>query len=31
MEVKMMMGHKTLQMLERYTHVRPKDLVGRLG
>lgn len=30
MEVKTMTGHKTLQMLERYTHLRAEDLVGRL-
>ena len=24
-------GHKTLQMLKRYTHLRAEDLVGRLG
>ncbi|MHB8252939.1 MAG: hypothetical protein ACYDEV_04430 [Acidiferrobacter sp.] len=24
-------GHKTLQMLKRYTHLRAEDLVGMLG
>ena len=31
MEVKTITGHKTLQMLLRYTHLRAEDLVGRLG
>jgi integrase len=31
MQVKTITGHKTLQMLLRYTHLRAKDLVGRLG
>ena len=30
MEVKTITGHKTLQMLERYTHLRAEDLVGKL-
>ena len=31
MEVAAVTGHKTLQMLKRYTHLRAEDLVGRLG
>ncbi len=31
MEVAAISGHKTLQMLKRYTHLRAEDLVGRLG
>ncbi|MHB1942441.1 MAG: site-specific integrase, partial [Acidiferrobacteraceae bacterium] len=31
MEVASITGHKTLQMLKRYTHLRAEDLVGRLG
>ena len=31
MEVAAITGHKTLQMLRRYTHLRAEDLVGRLG
>ncbi len=31
MEVAAITGHKTLQMLKRYTHLRAEDLVGRLG
>ena len=31
MEVAAITGHKTLQMLKRYTHLKAKDLVGRLG
>lgn len=31
MGVAAMTGHKTLQMLKRYTHLRAKDIVGRLG
>jgi hypothetical protein len=27
MEVRTIMGHKTLQMLARYTHLRAEDLV----
>lgn len=30
MEVKTITGHKTLQMLERYTHLRAEDLVRKL-
>ncbi|MHB8422347.1 MAG: tyrosine-type recombinase/integrase [Leptospirales bacterium] len=30
MEVRTITGHKTLQMLARYTHLRAEDLVGRL-
>ena len=29
MEVAAITGHKTLQMLKRYTHLRAEDLVGR--
>lgn len=31
MEVSAITGHKTLQMLKRYTHLRPEDLAARLG
>ena len=31
MEVAAVTGHKTLQMLKRYTHLRAEDLVARLG
>lgn len=31
MEVAAITGHKTLQMLKRYTHLRVEDLVGRVG
>ncbi|MHB8345868.1 MAG: site-specific integrase [Acidiferrobacterales bacterium] len=31
MEVATITGHKTLQMLKRYTHLRAENLVGRLG
>lgn len=31
MEVATITGHKTLQMLKRYTHLRAEDLVARLG
>lgn len=31
MEVAAITGHKALQMLKRYTHLRAGDLVGRLG
>ena len=31
MEVASITGHKTMQMLKRYTHLRAEDLVGRLG
>ena len=31
MEVAAITGHKTLQMLKRYTHLKAKDLVERLG
>ena len=31
MQVAAITGHKTLQMLKRYTHLRAGDLVGRLG
>jgi integrase len=31
MEVASITGHKTVQMLKRYTHLRAEDLVGRLG
>jgi integrase len=31
MEVSAITGHKTLQMLKRYTHLRAEDLVDRLG
>lgn len=31
MEVASITGHKTLQMLQRYTHLRPENLLERLG
>ena len=31
MQVAAITGHKTLQMLKRYTHLRAEDLVGMLG
>lgn len=31
MQVAAITGHKTLQMLKRYTHLRSEDLVGVLG
>ncbi len=31
MEVSAITGHKTLQMLKRYTHLRAEDLVDKLG
>ena len=31
MQVAAITGHKTLQMLKRYTHLRAQDLVGMLG
>ncbi|KVB55745.1 hypothetical protein WI61_14880 [Burkholderia cepacia] len=31
MEVAAISGHKTLQMLKRYTHLDPKSLLSRLG
>jgi integrase len=31
MEVSTITGHKTLQMLKRYTHLRAEDLAKRLG
>ena len=31
MEIKSITGHKTLQMLARYTHLRMDRLVGRLA
>ena len=31
MEVASVTGHKTLQMLKRYTHLNAVDLVARLG
>ena len=31
MQVAAITGHKTLQMLKRYTHLRAEDLVGLLG
>ena len=31
MQVAAITGHKTLQMLKRYTHLKAEDLVGRLG
>lgn len=31
MEVASVTGHKTLQMLKRYTHLRPEDLARKLG
>ena len=30
-EVGMVSGHKTLSMLQRYTHLRSKELVHKLG
>jgi hypothetical protein len=29
-EVSAISGHKSMQMLKRYTHLRAEDLVGRL-
>ncbi|MGC9207933.1 site-specific integrase, partial [Acidithiobacillus sp.] len=31
MEVSTISGHKTLQMLKRYTHLRAEDLAKRMG
>ena len=31
MEVSTITGHKSLQMLKRYTHLKAEDLVARLG
>jgi hypothetical protein len=31
MEVASVTGHKTLQMLKRYTHLNAGDLAARLG
>lgn len=31
MEVAAITGHKTLQMLKRYTHLQPEDLAEKLG
>jgi integrase len=31
MEVSAITGHKTLQMLKRYTHLRADDLAKRMG
>ena len=31
MEVATITGHKTLQMLKRYTHLRAEDLAKRMG
>jgi integrase len=31
MEVSTITGHKTLQMLKRYTHLRAEDLAKRMG
>jgi hypothetical protein len=31
MEVASITGHKTLQMLKRYTHLRAEDLARKLG
>lgn len=31
MEVATITGHKSMQMLKRYTHLRPADLLARLG
>ena len=31
MQVAAITGHKTLQMLKRYTHLRPEGLAARLG
>jgi integrase len=30
-EVGMVSGHKTLSMLQRYTHLRPEELVAKLA
>jgi integrase len=31
MEVSTITGHKSMSMLKRYTHLRPSDLLARLG
>ncbi len=31
MEVSSITGHKTLEMLKRYTHLRPENLVHKIG
>ncbi len=31
MEVSAISGHKTLQMLRRYTHLKAEELVKKLG
>ncbi len=31
MEAAAISGHKTLQMLKRYTHLDPRSLLGKLG
>ena len=31
MEVSTITGHESLSMLKRYTHLRPADLLARLG
>jgi len=31
MEVAAITGHKTLEMLKRYTHLRAEDLAKKLG
>jgi hypothetical protein len=31
MEVSSISGHKTLQMLKRYTHLKAEDLAKKLG
>lgn len=31
MEVATITGHKTLEMLKRYTHLKAEDLAKRLG
>jgi hypothetical protein len=31
MEASTITGHKTLQMLKRYTHLRAEDLAKRMG
>ena len=31
MEVASMTGHKSMQMLKRYTHLKPESLLERLG
>jgi integrase len=31
LEIAAITGHKTMQMVKRYTHLRAEDLVGRLG